>query len=151
MATINPPAVTLNDEAVAAIQGWMANQVTGFPTSLDAAANNVTTTLTVVDGAGLGNKALLIGAEVVVVTNRSGKTLTVTRGALGTVAAAHSKGDAVGVLSYADIKYLARAFVISGLKSIAKDINPMATVATKSATRATLAAEIQAAIDAAIQ
>lgn len=148
---VNPPAVSLNDEAVTAIHGWMITLITSQPTKLAASVDNVVTTITVEDGSGLNNKVIRIDNEAMTVTNRTGKTLTVTRGSLGTTPVNHSKDAQLGVLMYADIRALTKGLVISNLKTIATNNNPMATVATKKAAQQTLTTEIQAAIDDAIQ
>jgi len=149
--TVNPPAVNLNAEAVTAINGWLLTQTTTPATTLTIDIDNTTTTVIVADGAGLNNKTILIGTEAMVITARSGKTLTVTRGVLGTTAVLHSKDDAVRTLMYDGIRALAKAIVINNLKHIATNLNPMATIATKKSSQQTLETEIKSAIDTAIQ
>ena len=149
--TVNPPAVSLNDEAVTAIHGWMITLITSQPTKLAAGIDNVVTTITVEDGSGLNNKVIRIDNEAMTVTTRTGKTLTVTRGSLGTTPVNHLKDAQLGVLMYENIRALTKGLVISNLKTIATNNNPMATVATKKAAQQTLTTEIQAAIDDAIQ
>jgi len=148
---VNPPAVSLNDEAVTAIHGWMITLITSQPTKLAAGIDNVVTTITVENGSGLNNKVIRIDNEAMTVTTRTGKTLTVTRGSLGTTPVNHLKDAQLGVLMYEDIRALTKGLVISNLKTIATNNNPMATVATKKAAQQTLTTEIQAAIDDAIQ
>jgi hypothetical protein len=71
-------------------------------TTLSGGINSAVTTLTVVSSTGFPAAAtgvsqfrVIIGSELLIVTNVSGATWTVTRGAESTVAAAHLNGDAV--------------------------------------------------------
>lgn len=70
--------------------------------TLAADTTNVATTLTVASSTGFPAAATgvsqfraIVGTELLVVTNVTGVTWTVTRGAEGSVAAAHTSGDAV--------------------------------------------------------
>lgn len=70
-------------------------------TTLSAACTNVATSISVTSSTPFptatngGQFRVLIGTELLIVTAISGTTWTVTRGAEGTTAAAHSSGDAV--------------------------------------------------------
>lgn len=68
-------------------------------TALNGAINDVTTSVVVDDAAVLGidqarrDRVLKVGNELMTIDSVSSNTLTVTRGAFGTSAAAHSDGD----------------------------------------------------------
>lgn len=66
-------------------------------TTLNGAINNSTTSVTVTDGSmfpSSGNFRIIVDAEIMLVTARSGNGLTVVRGAESTTAASHSNGAA---------------------------------------------------------
>ena len=71
-------------------------------TTAAAALNASATSLAVADASGIAaNSVIQIGDERMLVTAVSGNTLTLTRGHLGTTAAAHSNGAAVYLVSQA--------------------------------------------------
>ena len=73
-----------------------------YETQLDGAINNSVTSITVDNGEHFyPNTFLKINSEAMIVTAVSGNTLTVTRGADGTSAAAHSDNDAVVAYEWA--------------------------------------------------
>lgn len=70
--------------------------------TLNGTINNSVTTLTVTSAAafpaavtGTSQFRVIVGTEIMIVTNVSGTTFTVTRGAESTTAASHSSGDAI--------------------------------------------------------
>lgn len=70
----------------------------GGASTLNGAHNNSTTTLTVNDGSvfpSSGQFRVIVGAEIMLCTARSGNNLTVTRGAESTIAVSHGSGDDV--------------------------------------------------------
>lgn len=148
--TVNPAAIVVNDEAAAAIYKWMRGQTAnGNGVALVGAIDAVATAAKVNKGAGLRPKALLIDDEVVEVTARTGDDLTITRGMLGTVAAAHEDGAKVTVLKYATLKELCGAILFAKLREIL-DLSPPATVLTAREARKLAETEEKAAMEAAI-
>lgn len=147
---VHPPAVTLNNEAVTAVQSWMVGQTNGTQTTLSADIDAVATAVTVADGAGLSNKVLLIDSEAITVTARTGGGLTVTRASLGTVSATHAKDAKVRVLKYTSVRDLTKEIVLAKLREVV-EISPTATVLTKRAAQKTIDDEIAAAKVAAVQ
>ena len=149
---VNPSKVTLNDEAVFAVQKWMLGQVAGSAATVALAepvADGVTTTVVVNNGAGLRGKTLLIDDEAVEVTSRTGGNLTVVRGVLGTVAAPHKVDAPVKILKYATVKDLCNNIVLDTLRRIL-DSSPPATVLSKREAAKLLEDEAKAAITGAI-
>jgi len=120
-ATINAPAVTLDADGTVAVQTWMAGQSTGIQTTLSAPISAAATTITVASGLGIGNNAVIaIGNEHIQVTNRTGNTLTVTRGANGTTAASALSGATVTELRYRSMNALAKQVVVDVLRQIVR-------------------------------
>lgn len=147
---INPPAVSLNSEAVASIQAWMLTQRTDSTVTLTNAVSVNATALRVSDGAGLNGKAIVIDGEAYLVTARNGRDLTVTPAQLGTTTALHEANSVVSVLKYSDLRSLAKQIVLDKMREIVR-VNPTATILTKRQQQATLEAEIVAAREAAVQ
>jgi len=82
---------------------WVEDRRKPLADSLAADVTNTATTVTVNDGSKFRVRDLLrVGDEVMLVTSRSGATLTVTRGFGQTTAAAHSEGDAVEIIGNAN-------------------------------------------------
>jgi uncharacterized repeat protein (TIGR01451 family) len=76
-------------------------------TSLAAALTAVQTNVTVVDASAISTgEVLLVDQEQMLVSAKSGKTLTVTRGVDGTTAAAHKKGATVSGIVLTDPKQI---------------------------------------------
>ena len=81
---------------------------------VDTAINDSVTSL-ILDSASLfpsgGNFRIAVNTEIMLVTAVSGATLTIVRGAEGTVAAAHSVGDVVtGIVTAAAIEQMAKDY-----------------------------------------
>lgn len=118
-ATINAPAITLNAESTAAVLAWMGTQAARPNTTLTGAVLVGDLTITVADGTGLGAGSIIsIDSEHLTVTNRSGTTLTVTRGANGTTPAPHANRSAVTDMKYKTLNQLGKAIVVEALQSI---------------------------------
>lgn len=147
---VNPPPVTLNNEAVVAVQQWMVGQTNGKQTTLSSDITDTATTIEVASGTGLGNKVLLIDSEAVTVTARTARTLTVTRASLGTVAASHNKDAQVRVLKYSSIRDLTKEIVLAKLREVV-GISPTITVLKKRAAQKVLDTEIATAQTDAVQ
>ena len=104
--TVNVPSLNVSADGAAALYAWMLNQQTTTTTFLSADITAAATSMTVEDASGINaaaNSVLLIGGEVVTVTVKTGRVLTITRAGLGTLAAAHKgrieKKDADGNVS----------------------------------------------------
>lgn len=70
-------------------------------TTLSSGINNSTTTVSVASGSvfpSSGNFRVIVGAEIMLCTSRSGDNLTVVRGYESTTAASHSSGDAISLV-----------------------------------------------------
>jgi hypothetical protein len=148
---VNPSAITLSDDAEAAIYAWMRGQI-GDPADR-VLANAITaeaTTATANSGVGLRPKALLIDDEVVEVTARTGNILTITRGMLGTVAAPHDAGAKIAVLKHATVRELCGTLLTGKLREVLSIAPPIAAVLTQREARKAAEAAEQAALLAAI-
>ena len=81
----------------------LANNVN---TTLSSSATDVATSVSITSATGFptfGDYYIAVGSEVMLVTNVSGTTLTVTRGVEGTTAAAHASGAAVKIIVNASL------------------------------------------------
>ena len=115
---VNVPSLTVSADATAAVQNWMLTQTSGT-VKLVGAILATDLALKVDDATGIGNNdELLVDGEAVVVTNKTGKTLTITRADLGTTATAHADGAPVSILKYKSIKTLFRQIIIDTVGQI---------------------------------
>lgn len=147
---VNPAPITIGDDAESAIYSWMRGQLNGpLDRSLLTAIDAVATTATANNGVGLRPKALLIDQEVVEVTARTGNVLTITRGVLGTTAAAHEAGAKITVLKHASLKELAGALLRGKLQEILSQ-SPTAQILSQREARKVAEAAEKAAMEAAI-
>jgi hypothetical protein len=159
--TVNVPALTVSADGTAALYAWMLNQqgTTTF-LSLDSSASDKS--ITVEDSAGINasaNSALLIGGEVVSVTAKAGKVLTIEHAQLGTQARAHkgritdkdgtiiNAGDLVTVLKYSTPAKAMRQWIIDKMAELmAAGGYPSAQEAAVTAAKATKDAAISEAV-----
>lgn len=139
--TINPRAIAVNADAETAFRAYAITQVDpAAATGLSLAMDAVATAVRVDSGATIKvNDAIKIDNEVMIVTAKAGRDLTVTRGGLGTTAATHDAGAAVNVLKYPSLQEFARAVAITGIRDLVArylpDVN--ASAAAVEATRKT--------------
>lgn len=136
MITVNVPSLNISDDGASALYAWMMNQQNAGFTSLSVDCTSLATTITVEDASGIGiagNNTLLVGGEVMLVTLKTGKVLTVTRAQLGTMAAAHKGkvvridkgettvmniGDQITVLKYNTISRTCRQWIVDKLTEL---------------------------------
>lgn len=148
---VNVKSLTISADATAAIQAWMVTQTTGANTGLNGAIDASTTSVTVADGSVMGGTDIIvIDGEAMQITAKTGKSLTVTRAALGTVAATHADKALVGVLKYKTMALLFQAHIANMVASI-MDVAGYPTKATQDAIIATAQAAKAAAVSAAVQ
>lgn len=120
-ATINAPSVALDANGTAALATWMSGQTTNVSTKLASGISAVAVTLTVADAQGIGaNAVILIDAEHVQVTAKSGNTLTVTRGANGTAPAIHATEAQVAELKYKTFNAVGKAIIVDAMRAIVR-------------------------------
>jgi hypothetical protein len=110
---VNIPSLTVSSDGTAAVNAWLCSQISSYPSTL---ANNIdasSITIRVEDGTGYnGSTPVKIDSEVMIVTGKSGRDLTVTRGAFGSVASPHAGrsggtlGAQVALMKYKDFKDL---------------------------------------------
>ena len=88
--TINARAINVSADGVAAFNAWNQTQVAST-TGLSDAMDAIQTTMRVDSGADIRvNDLLKVDNEVVLVTDKTGRNLTITRAQLGTMAATHA-------------------------------------------------------------
>lgn len=144
-ATINAPAVSVDSASASAILSWMAGQAASKPRKLMEAITAGSTQITVDDGAGIGNAAVIaIDGEHMAVANRSGNKITVQRGSNGTTAAAHGAGVEVIEMKYKTLRDLAKSLIVDALRSIVeKSAVDSGTITVRSNARGQAAAGVQ--------
>jgi len=134
--TVNVPALNVSADGTAALYAWMIGQQ-GTTTFLsdNCAAGDLT--IRVEDASGINitaNSVLLIGGEVVTVTAKAARVLTVTRASLGTEAAAHkgriatknedgslnvvNAGDLVTVLKHRSPQLAMRQWIVDKMTAL---------------------------------
>lgn len=152
-ATINAPAIQLTATGQAAVMDYLNSQRTGVQTKLSEDITASTTTFQVESGQGISVGAtLLIDAEHVSVTARTGRSVTVTRGFNGTTAAAHLTDADIRELRYRTMNALAGFWVRNQLRGIVENYPPLnAPIVQAIAERDAAIATVRAAKDAAIQ
>ena len=129
--TINAPSVTVDAAGTTAILSWMAGQAASKPRKLMEAITAGSTQITVDDGAGIGNAAVIaIDGEHMAVANRSGNKITVTRGSNGTTAASHSAGAEVIEMKYKTLNALGKSIIIDALRNIVEQTSVSADTVT---------------------
>jgi hypothetical protein len=145
--TINPRAITINADADAAFSAFAARTVDPtLSTDLSGAVDASTGAVRIGIAATVKNgDAIKIDNEVMLVTAKTGRDLTVTRGHLGTTAEAHSQNAFVAVLKYATLVEFARSKAIDAIRElVAKELPSVnadaAAIEATRKTRATAAA-----------
>ncbi len=130
--TVNLPSLTVTADATTSINLAMRKLFSGTNTSATAPIADNGTTLTVASTAGIAANALLmIDDEVVLSSAKTATTFTITRAALGTVAAAHSSGAVVRELKYRSFAHLFMVhFVLAGVGDMMEQ-NPAGAFATQ--------------------
>ena len=137
--TINPKTITVTSDAITAFNIFAASQ--GYPstsTFLTLGVDTIGLTIKVDSGAGIkvGN-ALKIDNEVVIITAKAGKDLTISRGEMGTVVMAHDINASVSLLKYATLEEFARLKAIDAIRELVSkympdvDAQEAALIATK--------------------
>ena len=118
--TVNPRAITINSDAETAFYMYAVTQgLPEFSIVANTALDDLSTALTISDGAGIkAGDALKIDNEVLIITSKTGRNLTVTRGAFNTSAASHTAGTSVSVLRYSSLADFCRQKAIEALKSL---------------------------------
>ncbi len=149
------PAFVVKTSHLGSVQRWILTQTASTPTTSPGAILVGDTSVTVADAsaclpailnpdAPIGTLcSILIESEAALVTAVSGNVLTVTRGTLGTAAAAHAAGISVQFLKYKnvpDLIKIAVARLIGGMV----DQYPPATITTQTAAIAAAQAAIVA-------
>ena len=144
--TINPRAITVTADGTSAFAAFNQTQIKATTGLTDPIADAVATAIRVDSGADISKDDLIkIDAEVMLVTAKTGRNLTVTRAALGTTAAAHAATAGVQVLKYQSPKKLSEQFIIDGWNRLVEMFPPSDIVAAQNSTAATLATRKAAA------
>ena len=118
-ATINAPAVTLNNNGATAIIAWMSTQLDAGKGNLAADIDDVQTTITINNRTELNGSAmaLIIDGEHMQVTARNGDVYTVTRGVNGTQATAHLADANVRELKFKTLNAVGKQFMLDRIRS----------------------------------
>ena len=144
--TVNLRAITVNSDAQVAFNAYAITQADPtVSTALSLAVDASTTAIRVDAGAGLTiNSVIKIDNEAMLITARSGRDITVTRGALGTTAATHDTSAPVALLKYASLQEYARTVAIDAIRALVARYDP-AVNAAASAVEATRKTKTDAA------
>ena len=118
-ATVPIPDLQLTARGQTALIRWLARQGTSVRATLTSGLSGVATTLTV-DVANWQppiNTLIGVDSEIMLVTAKTGSSLTVTRARLGSTAAPHAAGAVVIELRYQTAAEALKAIVIDYLRA----------------------------------
>lgn len=145
--TVNIGTFTLPSKSAQSVTSWMLAQRAG-QTALTApqTADDTTVTLNSMAGVSVGT-SLVIESEAELVTAINGKVATVTRAQLLSVAAIHASLAPAGIMQYATVEAVIKAFIATRLQNILQAY-PSSSIAALNATIATAQASITAEVAA---
>lgn len=118
--TISPRSIAINADATAAFNAFAVRLVDPLlSTALSTAIDQITVSVRIDAGANVKNgDAIRIDDEVLLVTAKAGRDLTVTRGHLNTVPAPHLTDAFVAVLRYPSLAEFARSKAINAIREL---------------------------------
>lgn len=116
---------TISDEGISSITSFIKSQFAAtIGITLAADITSVATTIPVSDASGINtSNGLLIGTEVMLVTAKSGNSLTVIRHQVGTSAASATSGTSVKVLVHGNYSVYISNTILNTTKNVML-INP---------------------------
>lgn len=143
---LTTPDINLNPAATDAFIAWLTQQSTkvNSPLAADISAGATTLTVTVANWQPAINSMIGVENEIMLVTAKSGSTLTVTRGRATTTAVAHLAGALVRELRYQTKEEAAAGLMKQFLKQLL--VNDPTLNAPVLAAQATRDAAIEAGV-----